>query len=268
MQRIAWLFFLSNIHTILKLLLDSSKLCFGSIYEINYKSNYLKHPRHNFSFFIFETIATFSYSESKNSKAMHANYAKNLKIFHPTKDLNILKSDYFPTSYYVQFDTNMKILAKKPDQEIRLFSYGGSTVAGSPFGGFASFSSRIDKFFKNQNSAKSGKTLEVFNLGVSSIGSSKALRLFELSIPYKPDIAIFYLGHNEIYDYRDLHKTSPKKRISQYLREYSNLFKFLYNKLEDYNTIEKAEELIPYFEEADQNLSQQDILNMGVLLLL
>jgi len=135
----------------------------------------------------------------------------------PTGD--ILFSRYFPTRYYVS-DQNYrgKIMAVvKTPKIFRIFSFGGSSTAGSPWGHEASFS----RFLEDELNAlkRQGTTVEVINFGGSGYGSTRALGLVKAAIQYQPDLIIIYAGHNEMWDnyvYLDLARDGVKAGLRRF----------------------------------------------------
>jgi lysophospholipase L1-like esterase len=112
--------------------------------------------------------------------------------YHYTRD--------FPTRYYRDDDdlAGTSIRAVKTERTFRVFSYGGSATAGSPFGNWASFSHNLGK---SLDAIKRDDTsVEMVNFGVSGFGSTRVRRLVERTVEYRPDVIIIYSGHNELCD--------------------------------------------------------------------
>jgi lysophospholipase L1-like esterase len=132
---------------------------------------------------------------------------------------DVLFSRYFPTRYYVS-DRNYRgksMAAEKTRQIFRVFTFGGSATAGSPWGNEASFS----RFLEDELNAlkRTGDRVEVVNFGGGGYGSTRALGLVEASIQYQPDLIVFYEGHNEMADnwiYQDVAHASVNTGIRRY----------------------------------------------------
>jgi lysophospholipase L1-like esterase len=132
---------------------------------------------------------------------------------------DVLFSRYFPTRYYVS-DRNYRgktMAATKTSKIFRVFSFGGSSTAGSPWGHEGSFS----RFLEDELNAlkRNGTTVEVLNFGGGGYGSTRALGLVNISIKYKPDLILIYSGDNEMWDndiYLDLSKDEMKSRVRRY----------------------------------------------------
>jgi|CXWL01.1.fsa_nt_gi lysophospholipase L1-like esterase len=136
----------------------------------------------------------------------------------------VIVSSRLPTRYYTK-DTdrqNNAILADKPARGARIFVYGGSSTAGSPWGPWASFA----RFLEDQLRAMAlpGVELEVMNFGVSSIGSTRLAALVEWTIEDSPDLIIIYQGHNE--NCESLAPATPVTWLSAFERR-SMLFRVL-----------------------------------------
>jgi len=106
----------------------------------------------------------------------------------------------FPTRYYRDDDdlSGTLIRAVKTGRTFRVFSYGGSTTAGSPFGNWASFSRNLGKSLEAIK--RDDTSVEMVNFGVSGFGSTRVRRLVERTVEYRPDVVIIHSGHNEICD--------------------------------------------------------------------
>ncbi|MDX6769545.1 MAG: SGNH/GDSL hydrolase family protein [Elusimicrobiota bacterium] len=105
-----------------------------------------------------------------------------------------------PTRYY-STDRELRnnaILSVKPPRSMRVFVYGGSSVAGAPWGPWASFVRSLDDQLKAL--ARPGVEVEVMNFGVSSLSSSRIAAMVEWTIEDAPDLIVVYAGHNEICD--------------------------------------------------------------------
>ena len=106
----------------------------------------------------------------------------------------------FPTRYYRDDDdlSETFIRAVKTPRTFRVFSYGGSTTAGSPFGNWASFSRNLGRSLEAIK--RDDTSVEMVNFGVSGFGSTRVRRLVERTVEYRPDVIIIYSGHNETCD--------------------------------------------------------------------
>jgi lysophospholipase L1-like esterase len=131
----------------------------------------------------------------------------------------VLFSRYFPERYYVS-DRNYRgktMAVEKTTDVYRVFTFGGSSTAGSPWGHEASFS----RFLEDELNSfrRSATRVEVVNFGGGGYGSTRALGLVEASIQYKPDVIVFYEGHNEMSDnwiYQDVAKGTANSGIRRY----------------------------------------------------
>ena len=123
-------------------------------------------------------------------------------------------SKYFPTRYYKN-DVSYRgriISYKKSKDTVRIFSYGGSSGAGSPWGHSASFSHFV---YDELNRIKKNGRVEVMNFALGGIGSSRVLALVKETIKYQPDVILIYAGHNECYDHYTYVKFE-KNRIDKF----------------------------------------------------
>lgn len=95
-------------------------------------------------------------------------------------------------------DGGRKIRKVKGSKTLRIFSYGGSSTAGSPFGHWGSYSRFLEDLLRPLR--RPGTRVEMMNFGVGGMGSTKAARILSRTLRYKPDLVIVYTGHNEFCD--------------------------------------------------------------------
>jgi hypothetical protein len=214
-------------------------------------------------------IETVCYFKFNNYSTKIINYDLALKIFESPKlfdkeDDKYHYSSYFPTRYYKSKNSSKgnRILKDKKDT-FRVFVFGGSSVAGSPFGHWGSFANFLEDELRRKLTNPSLK-VEVMNFGVSSIGSSKVRHIFEKAIKYSPDLVIFYMGNNELYDYVDLHQKKYSNLFFNFLYKNSYTFKMSMLFLEDLNFTTKKR-LTPSFEGVHQSVNNNDIKKMNLI---
>jgi len=90
------------------------------------------------------------------------------------------------------------LLIEKPANELRIFMFGGSTVAGP------SSSESIPTYLEQRLRSSFGKEdIRVINLGVGGYSSTQELTYFALEYAqYQPDLVIFFNGYNDYLSYR------------------------------------------------------------------
>lgn len=83
------------------------------------------------------------------------------------------------------------------DKTYRIFTFGGSTTRGVPWGSSGSFSFWLEEdlrlLYPDIN-------FEVINTGISGYGSSRVLEVMKEMVHYEPDLFIVYTGQNEFRD--------------------------------------------------------------------
>jgi tetratricopeptide (TPR) repeat protein len=84
---------------------------------------------------------------------------------------------------------------RKPPGGIRIFVFGGSTAYGEPWGNRGSFSHVIEE---RAARGRTGRALDVVNVGGKGYGSTAILSLVREALRYDPDAFLFYTGQNEI----------------------------------------------------------------------
>ena len=89
--------------------------------------------------------------------------------------------------------------AQKSANTYRVFTLGGSTTYGIPYGPDAAFSfwlnERLSRLYPQKN-------IEVINAGVPGYGSARVLQILEEVAAYQPDLLVVYTGQNETRDAR------------------------------------------------------------------
>ena len=89
-----------------------------------------------------------------------------------------------------------KLELKKPSGQYRIFVYGESTVQGA---GYAPSSTPVKWLEAYLHDFLPGHDIRVVNFGRLGVGSAYIAQAFLDTLQYKPDLAIFYMGHNGFY---------------------------------------------------------------------
>ena len=82
---------------------------------------------------------------------------------------------------------------KKPIGEYRIFTYGESTMYGAHYGSISSPARWLEIYLKD---FLPNKNIRVVNFGRQGQGTADCYQTLKGSLPYKPDLTIFYVGHN------------------------------------------------------------------------
>ena len=87
---------------------------------------------------------------------------------------------------------------EKPVNEIRIFIFGGSTVAGSgASGGKHTISGYLENLI-NESNVFENKRVRVINAAVGGFSSfQEVVRFLDIALKYQPDMAIFFNGYND-----------------------------------------------------------------------
>ena len=86
-----------------------------------------------------------------------------------------------------------KLTRWKPKDEVRIFAFGESTMHGAQYGPASNPARWLEAYLKD---FLPGKKIRVVNFSRLGGSSEFALSAFKNTVYYKPDIAIFYKGHN------------------------------------------------------------------------
>jgi len=121
-----------------------------------------------------------------------AGFSGLLKVFEPDGDVLRTRAVAVGKTFNAQ-----TFLADKPPNGLRLFSVGGSSAYGFPWGANSAFSTVLGEAL-----AKSHPELQVesINAGGISYGLHRASIVAEEALEYEPDILIIYSGHNEFIE--------------------------------------------------------------------
>lgn len=102
-----------------------------------------------------------------------------------------------------------RLSVRKPAGEIRVFTYGESTMLGSQYTPVSSparwLAAYLADFLPEEN-------VRVVNFARMGHGSEFTLRVFQDTLAYQPDVAVFYLGHNDFLDGCRVDQVAATKR--------------------------------------------------------
>src|SRR3989338_3172133 len=82
---------------------------------------------------------------------------------------------------------------RKPKDEFRIFTYGESTMRGAHYSPVSSPARWLQVYLKDFLPDRKIRVVDFSRLGA---GSDFVHRAFRDTIPYQPDLALFYVGHN------------------------------------------------------------------------
>ncbi len=85
------------------------------------------------------------------------------------------------------------LTTQKPQGQFRIFTYGESTMHGAHYAPYSSPSQWMTAYLKD---FLPGRDIKVVNFSRMGSGSHFAKEAFHDTLAYKPDLAIFYVGHN------------------------------------------------------------------------
>ena len=125
-----------------------------------------------------------------------------------------------------------RFAVEKQENVVRIFTLGGSSVWGDPYGPEGAFSSWLEK---RLSALVPGKTIEVLNSGRKGYGSVRVENIFNEIIQYNPDLVIVYFGNNERRDHNFhraeiLFERSALKSVKSVL-DHSSIFRLAFHVL-------------------------------------
>lgn len=136
-------------------------------------------------------LRIFEYGEDYSTFVVIEEISSNQYFFNPK----------FPEKYFTNSETIPSVIPDPFDKEkaentIRIFAFGGSTTAGYPYSPNASFpriiKNKLEMFYPTHK-------IEVINLGVSAVNTYFIKDILPDVLSHKPDLLLFYSGHNEFY---------------------------------------------------------------------
>jgi tetratricopeptide (TPR) repeat protein len=88
---------------------------------------------------------------------------------------------------------NFRIQRHKDPNQLRIFVLGESAAQGIPDPGFG-FAAQLQA----QLSGSAGKSVQVFNLGITAINSHVVYQAAKQALAFEPDLLVVYMGNNEV----------------------------------------------------------------------
>ncbi|MCM8775448.1 MAG: tetratricopeptide repeat protein, partial [Candidatus Omnitrophica bacterium] len=125
-----------------------------------------------------------------------------------------------------------RLSVHKPKGEIRVFAYGESTMYGAHYAPVSSPARWLEVYLTD---FLPDKKIRVINFARMGKSSPFIYRTFRETLFYKPDVAVFYMGHNEFLPAENMKEVLAKARkTNAILREWlskSRLISFLYRQI-------------------------------------
>lgn len=104
-----------------------------------------------------------------------------------------------------------KLTTRKSAGEFRIFLYGESSIHGSHYWPVSNPARWLDQYL---HEFLPGKNIHVVNFGRMGQGSYRTWETFRDSVAYKPDLVIFYYGHNTFLSGNRKHEVLAKEKKS------------------------------------------------------
>ncbi|MFI1744901.1 hypothetical protein [Thalassobellus sediminis] len=166
-------------------------------------------------------------------------YGENYQLFKTLKikdrpEYLVMNSEvskkYFNNEGFNSDNQSDIFLKTKTDSTFRVFVQGASTVVGFPYYRGGSFprmlKHRLSQTFPNKN-------IEIINTGITAVNSYTLWDLTDEIIEQKPDLVLFYAGHNEYYGALGVGSSSSIGSHPIIVRSYLFLKKFRFFQLLD-----------------------------------
>jgi len=104
----------------------------------------------------------------------------------------------------------------KPKDEYRVFTYGESSMHGCQYAPVSNPARWLAAYLKDY---LPNKKIKVVNFARMAIGSDTIYHTFKDTVAYKPDVAVFYMGHNDFLSQNRKSQVRKKEgRLSYVLR--------------------------------------------------
>jgi tetratricopeptide (TPR) repeat protein len=126
-------------------------------------------------------------------------YGKPTELFVPDEMPGFYRTNpnftapFIPASFGIQ-PLNFRLRKHKEMNTLRVFVFGESAAQGIPepdFGFAAQLRAQLKARF-------AGRTIEVFNLGITAIDSHVVYRAARQAAAFEPDLFVIYMGNNEV----------------------------------------------------------------------
>lgn len=159
------------------------------------------------------------------------NYKGNLNLF---KKIDVYSTAYmipnpnFTARYFFYTKTiptpsQDAFLKQKPKNGFRVFTIGGSSAAGYPYGYNAMFSRVVQDVLAD---ALPDKKVEVVNVATSAINTYTLYDQVDEILQYQPDAILMYAGHNEFYGALGVGSNENLGAFPAFVRSYLKLQQF------------------------------------------
>lgn len=163
-----------------------------------------KNKRYNVVFKLIAILIPFVVLFSFEGVLRIVNYGDNLDLFikNPVEGYEkyMIVNPEVGKKYFQKFEytapANDIFLAEKPENTLRIFVMGSSTVFGFPYERNLMFSRILHKQLED---AYPGKKIEMVNTAITAINSFTLVDFADQILEQKPDAILIYAGHNEFY---------------------------------------------------------------------
>lgn len=143
------------------------------------------------------TLRIMNFGDPRNRRDPFFGFEGTSRIFEKREVLG--KGEYYISTPQKQRNFNVSFPVIKQKDELRVFTFGGSTTAGVPWGRQGAFSAFLEEYLVGQ---VKGKKVEVINLGVAGRASTRVFQIMKEAVDYSPDLLVVYTGQNEFRDAR------------------------------------------------------------------
>ena len=103
-----------------------------------------------------------------------------------------------------------------PENLYRVVFVGASTVQGFPHPRRLAAASFLESMLQD---AMPDRTVEVFNLGITSIASFAVAQVVKDALALEPDLVVVYTGHNEFYGIYGAEESARYNELDYSLRQ-------------------------------------------------
>jgi tetratricopeptide (TPR) repeat protein len=163
-----------------------------------------------------------------DSHALHTSRLKYQQVFLPIMTPSV-KGDGAPI--YHTTDPRLgsqSILRSKPENGLRIFTFGGSATMGLGFSRNATFSRHLERMLRI---AHPERVVEMVNLGIVAFASRQVRLLVEhVAETFSPDLLIVYSGNNEFLEIHAEKYAEANRTLLSATLEYlgaTNLYRFV-----------------------------------------
>ncbi len=134
-------------------------------------------------------------------------------------EMNPDKTKYVTRKSKLEWFNEQEFSIHKPENEVRIFCFGGSVTYGRPYTALTAFPNWLQLYLQSLDPTKHYK---VINVGGVSYASYRIVNLMKEMVHYQPNVFIIYTGNNEFLENITYSNIKHEPRLVTNTRIYLN----------------------------------------------